>query len=81
MQSMQSVNGPASAVNGALVIQHIITVDDPLGEPWPPDGFCSIVRRARGFTLWRRISLKSSSVTPGAASPEGHSHAPHERIR
>jgi hypothetical protein len=63
---MQYVNGAAPAVNGALVIQHIVTADDPLGEPWPPDGLCSIVRRARGFTLWRRIFLQSSSVTPGA---------------
>jgi hypothetical protein len=64
---VQYLKPPAPAVNGALVIQHIITADDPFGEPWPPDGLCSIVRRARGFTLWRRVSLQSSSVTPGAA--------------
>jgi hypothetical protein len=69
------VNGPAPAVNGAaLVIQHIITADDPFGEPWPPDGFCSVVRRARGFTLWRRVI--SSPITPGAASAGDQSRAP-----
>jgi hypothetical protein len=71
---MKHVVGPTPAVNG--VIEHIITADDPFGEPWPPDGFCSVVRRARGFTLWRRISLQSSSVTFGAASPEDQLRAP-----
>jgi len=47
---------PERKTNGAaLNIEHIITADDPFGEPWPPDGSCSIVRRARGFTLWRRL--------------------------
>jgi len=50
-------------------IEHVVTADDPFGEPWPPDGACSVMRRAQGFTLWRRFSFKSSSVTPGAASP------------
>jgi hypothetical protein len=53
------VNRPAPAVNGALIIQHIITADDSFGEPWPPDSFCSVVRRTRGFTLWRRFFLTS----------------------
>jgi hypothetical protein len=59
---MQSLPGPAPAVNGDLVIQHIITADDPFGEPWPPDGLCSIVRRAHGFTLWRRISNEATKA-------------------
>ena len=56
---MQSLPGSAPAVNGAFIIEHVVTADDPFGEPWPPDGLCSIVRRARGFTLWRRIFLTS----------------------
>jgi hypothetical protein len=69
------VNRPAPAVNGALVIQHIVTADDPFGEPWPPDGFCSVVHRARGFTLWRRV-ISSSPTTPGAASAGEQTRAP-----
>ena len=49
---------------------HIITADDQFGEPWPPDGSCSIVRRSSsGFTLWRRIRLSETRahVTPPAA--------------
>jgi hypothetical protein len=44
-------------------VEHVVTADDPFGEPWPPDGLCSVVRRVRGFTLWRRLSFKSASVT------------------
>jgi len=69
------LNGPAPAVNGAtFIIEHIITADDSFGEPWPPDGFCSVVRRTRGFTLWRRVI--SSPTTPGAASTGDQTHAP-----
>ena len=49
---------------------HIITADDQFGEPWPPDGSCSIVRRSSsGFTLWRRIRLSETRahVTPPAS--------------
>jgi hypothetical protein len=59
---MQYLNCAAPSVNGALIIEHLITADDPFGAPWPPDGVCSIVRRARGFTLWRRIFLSSSTA-------------------
>jgi hypothetical protein len=38
-----------------LLVEHIVTADDPFGEPWPPDGQFSIVRRAGGFTKWRRL--------------------------
>jgi hypothetical protein len=41
----------------ALVIEHIITSDDPTGAPWPPDGSVSIVRRLGGWTVWRRLHL------------------------
>jgi hypothetical protein len=68
---MARLIGPAPAVNG-VIIQHVITADDPFGEPWPPDGSCSIVRRARGFTLWRRIFLSAFPIEraalPGALS-------------
>jgi hypothetical protein len=44
--------------------EYVITADDPFHEPWPPDGACSIVRRARtGFTLWRRLSLALTEVS------------------
>jgi hypothetical protein len=49
---------------------HIITADDPFGEPWPLDGSCSIVRRpSTGFTLWRciRLSETRAHVTPPAS--------------
>jgi len=44
----------------ALVVEHVITADDPFGEPWPPNaaGPWLVVARVRGFTKWRhnRIS-------------------------
>jgi hypothetical protein len=51
-----------------LRIEHVITADDALGDAWPPDGACSVVRHlSNGFTLWRRISLQSEIRAP--ASP------------
>jgi hypothetical protein len=42
----------------ALRVEYVVTADDPYGEPWPPDGNCSLVRRAaNGFSLWRRLRL------------------------
>jgi len=56
----------------AFAIEHVVTADDPFGEPWPPDGSCSIVRRTNnGFTLWRRISQTHASALPPA--PRGSS--------
>jgi hypothetical protein len=42
----------------AFVVEHLITADDPFGEPWPPNsaGPWIVVACARGFTKWRRIS-------------------------
>ena len=63
----------------ALCIEHVTTVDMDDGQPLPPyigDGVWHVVDRADGRTTWRRIFLQSSSVTPGAASPEDQSHAP-----
>jgi hypothetical protein len=39
-----------------LIVEHVITADDPFGEPWPPNaaGPWIVVARARGFTKWRR---------------------------
>jgi hypothetical protein len=69
----QPANHASAPVTGkistpVLRIEHVITADDPLGEPWPPDGSCSIVRRAsNGFTLWRTISFGThASATPPA---------------
>ncbi len=59
-----------AAPTPALSIQRIITCDDPFGEPCPPAGSCSVVRRARGFTLWRRLFLAPSSVTDWRTAPE-----------
>jgi hypothetical protein len=56
----------------SLVIQHIITCDDPFGDPWPPDGLCSIVNRARGFTLWRRVGLQIAQQSTAAAQSRGN---------
>ena len=55
-----------------LAVEYVVTADDALGEPWPPDGSCSIVRRtSKGFTLWRRLFLASSSspVTDWRTAP------------
>jgi len=48
----------------ALVIVHAITLDDPLGCPWPPDGNGWVLARqlARQFSLWRRIEIKTPTV-------------------
>ena len=58
---MQSLPGSAPAVNGALIIEHLITSDMDDGQPLPPlieDGLVwHVVRRAAGRTLWRRIYL------------------------
>jgi hypothetical protein len=43
-----------------IQINHILTADDPLGCPWPPsDGHAmwTVVRRTRGFSLWRSIRI------------------------
>jgi hypothetical protein len=48
----------------AMAVEHIITADDPFGEPWPPDGSCSVVHRSYGFTLWRRISIRTTAPSP-----------------
>jgi hypothetical protein len=56
---MQYVNGMAPAVNGAFIIQHLVTSDMDDGQPLPPlieDGLIwRVVRRNGGRTLWRRI--------------------------
>jgi hypothetical protein len=55
-----------------LHIEHVITADDPFGEPWPPDGSCSVVRRAsNGFTLWRTISfgIHANDSPPASHDP------------
>jgi hypothetical protein len=50
------------------------------GQPLPPliedDVVWRIVRRARGFTLWRRIFLQSSPVTDWRTAPGDQSRAP-----
>jgi hypothetical protein len=52
-----------------LRIEHVITADDPFGEPWPPDGSCSIVRRtSNGFTLWRTISFGTHASAAASAA-------------
>jgi hypothetical protein len=43
-----------------IKIIRVITADDPFGCPWPPsDGNAvwTVVRRTRGFTLWRSIQI------------------------
>jgi hypothetical protein len=57
----KSITGRAS-----LLVEHVITADDPFGEPWPPDGNCSLVRRtANGFSLWRRLRLTEQRAIDG----------------
>jgi hypothetical protein len=45
----------------ALVIIHARTLDNVDGEPWPPDGgdYWGMVARDRGYTIWRRIILRT----------------------
>jgi hypothetical protein len=48
----------------SFVVEHVITADDPCGEPWPPDGSVSIVRRLdNGWTVWRRLHLTTLDST------------------
>jgi hypothetical protein len=64
----------------ALCIELVETVDMDDGQPLPPliedAAVWHVVGRAGSRTLWRRLFLSSSSVTPGAASPEDQSRAP-----
>jgi len=60
----------------AMKVEHVVTADDPFGEPWPPDGSCSIVHRSHGFTLWRRISIQTSPVTDWRAASGDQTQAP-----
>jgi hypothetical protein len=54
----------------SFVVEHVITADDPCGEPWPPDGSVSIVRRLNnGWTLWRRLH-PPDSTEPSPSRPE-----------
>ena len=56
----------------ALVVEHVITADDLFGEPWPPDGDCSLVRRAaNGFSLWRRLRLTEHRAVDGRQAAHG----------
>ena len=43
----------------ALVVEYVITADDPLGESWLPNsaGPWTVVARARGFTKWRCLRI------------------------
>jgi hypothetical protein len=54
------VNQLGIGQTGPLCIIHVRTQDNTNGEPWPPDGdgLWSVVRRERGLTVWRHISLK-----------------------
>jgi hypothetical protein len=74
------LNRPAPAVNGALVIQHIVTCDLDDGQVCPPyfeaDVIWRVVKQRSGQTLWRRIFLQSSPTTPGATSAGDQSRAP-----
>ena len=49
-----------------LVVEYVITADDPFGEPWPPSRNCSLVRRTtNGFSLWRRLRLTERRAIDG----------------
>lgn len=54
-----------------IFITHAVTDDLPNGTPWLPDGdaniFWSMVTRASGRTVWRRIALKEEEPS----SPKG----------
>jgi len=65
----------------ALCIEHVATVDMDDGQSLPPyiDDhiiWCRVRRLPGSRTLWRRLFVSSSSVTPGAASSEDQSRAP-----
>ena len=43
-----------------LRVTHVITPDDEIGQAPPPnDGTWCAVRRVHGYTLWRKLSLKT----------------------
>jgi hypothetical protein len=58
----------AQPANGAieLVIEHIVIADMADGQPLPPlieDNIVwHVVRRADGYTIWRRLFLSTSPV-------------------
>jgi hypothetical protein len=56
-------------MSNTLSITHILTRDDPDGQPWPPadDVMWVVVRSANGFTLWRCISITPSEPPPADA--------------
>ena len=49
----------------ALVVEYVITADDPLGESWLPNsaGPWTVVARARGFTKWRHIRISHIDIS------------------
>jgi hypothetical protein len=55
-----------------MQIHHVLTADDPFGCPWPPnngDGAVwAVVRRMRGFTLWRSITVSAAAAVAGTNS-------------
>ena len=48
---------------------HVITADDPFGEPWPPSSTDNwhVVRRKHGFTKWRAIQVVQPEPPPAGA--------------
>jgi len=65
----------------ALCIERTTTADMDDGQSLPPfidDGiiWCRVCRLPGSRTLWRRIFLSASSVTPGAASAGEQTRAP-----
>jgi hypothetical protein len=48
-----------------LLIEHVMTLDAPDGQPWPPallNGW-HLVRSGNGQTWWRRITLADSELS------------------
>jgi hypothetical protein len=61
-----------------MKIIHAVTADDPFGEPWPPysDDIWHVVRRSRGFTVWRAIQPNEPATT---ATPDRPIHRRHTK--
>jgi hypothetical protein len=65
-RKLVDVGSGDNLVSSNFQINRVLTADDAFGCPWPPsdlDGW-TVVRRIRGFTLWRSIKIAQPVPPP-----------------
>jgi hypothetical protein len=66
--------------HSSLAIKHAITADMADGQPLPPliedNVVWRVVRRAGGYTIWRRLFLSTSPVSDWRTAPGDQTRAP-----